>query len=1056
MNTKTGKLTREARNKIDERLKQIFTVKRLQQQSQKSMFATMKQKKLANKYHAMGLDHALRIGLGVNLVAFRPSVVPRPLHRRETRCLVDMKDLPPEIARVSGDRVARSIVRDETNNKWRMEVSWGDGRMSIHQVLDMGSIGWPSKFAIYDIDRGCLRGCWECDPAHRSHDNCLTSLQASGLQWAKLEVILTAVVLAGPFNGAAFFGSFSEAADEYFDAFSPLTCPLFDALYGKLTFQLHAGRLPVHFGTADHRMEMWERARSAWPLHFKGTKSKQGRWFQLFDRPSKQLPFWACMELVLTYMGAIEGWFGTEDPPSRSGPLAPLHLTKGVVDGAAAAASTAAAQTEAGAGSLRRTVAESNKDVEALRAGARNTMHLGLAILNRSDLRALWMLVTTATQPIVREHGRFLVMQKTMEGSKQWLIEMSQKGYESPLLEVFDFMRDDGLLVACGLKSFCDFSSPFLFGTETGCGLVSSVFGYAVELIGSQLQWLMRHSHALPGLFYALLSPKSEPAALATLRRWWDVLQNLERSMLDSVWLQQYHSDLIWPKVLWVREVLVGLSECRFERVPADLRSELEAVAMGFRSTKIVEDGFNMLRDRGRHHKSSRQGAALRFANLVSSSLMADSDRRPVKEVATSVERSPPIPDAAYRAKLNDEFSLGHQFLQDLMQGTKSEMSTLRYLQTPVAWQAAVQCNGKWDDLQRLWLSMLACVGDLLTNPTLGYRTGWLVLRSTPFGCLCARMHLQYRGTLQFYEFAPCDDDDHPLFQLHCIHDVGDWHVVSYQARCPAWLAERGFQEVSVGKCLLVPLRGDPNPLVRHAAYAAFKGLTTPHLLKLIDVFSIPYEGAKPHLEAECARLCVSHFLPDFGEEELVDALAQRNMKKKQSGGKSVLTEEAAQMVEENCGEEDKDFVQDLRAEAKLPKEVAAAAARVKAAFSKKAQAGSTPNVPAKRAANSSASSSAAPAQSAFPALEDKAYSLAEARALMPKAKGATITVHESNHAWLARYPTDEFPKSRTISFAPGDPESISSALRGVLLWAWRHHVKQGGGRPSFDLGEAI
>ena len=90
--------------------------------------------------------------------------------------------------------------------------------------------------------------------------------------------------------------------------------------------------------------------------------------------------------------------------------------------------------------------------------------------------------------------------------------------------------------------------------------------------------------------------------------------------------------------------------------------------------------------------------------------------------------------------------------------------------------------------------------------------------------------------------------------------------------------------------------------------------------------------------------------------------------------------------------------------------------------------------------------------------MEERYYSLAEARKLMPQISGAPIAIHDRNHSWECRYPVpnDIFPTTRSKVFNPEDGASQFSTMLQCLAWAWRHHKRQTGQDCPWDLGEAL
>lgn len=89
--------------------------------------------------------------------------------------------------------------------------------------------------------------------------------------------------------------------------------------------------------------------------------------------------------------------------------------------------------------------------------------------------------------------------------------------------------------------------------------------------------------------------------------------------------------------------------------------------------------------------------------------------------------------------------------------------------------------------------------------------------------------------------------------------------------------------------------------------------------------------------------------------------------------------------------------------------------------------------------------------------IELRYHTVLEARQLMPQGRNCgSITIHDGNHSWLVKYPTDTLPKSKSRVFLDGDVDSHMAAMRTCLAWAWRHHSRLTGEECPWDLGEPI
>lgn len=220
-------------------------------------------------------------------------------------------------------------------------------------------------------------------------------------------------------------------------------------------------------------------------------------------------------------------------------------------------------------------------------------------------------------------------------------------------------------------------------------------------------------------------------------------------------------------------------------------------------------------------------------------------------------------------------------------------------------------------------------------------------------------------------------------------------------------------------------------------------------------------QGRAPSLERDVASALVRWALPNLTDEEVEQAVAQRALRQR-SVFTTVVTEANVQMLSEpgNMGGGFEDE------QSALEKEVAAAKA------SKPIRAGTekrTPPPQPKGPVGSSASSSgvappppqpaevlagAAPGQ--LRVVEYKKWTVAEARLLLPKVQGCVLAVNKGV-AWEAKYPRDEPPRSRSITFDPECLQANRRALLAVLRWAWRaHREKHPAEECPWDLEGAV
>lgn len=1047
-----GKLTDKARHDIQGRMRAFFSRRQAAGGVFKKLKGTLKQRRLANRNHTMGLDHALQTGLGLSgLAAFACSAPVLALKAGETRYWVQVRDLPIEIQRCSPDRDRRSCIA--SGGQRRLEVNWSAPRPSLHINCDMGMIGWVSKAALYHSGVGALRGWWEADPAHRRHNNVLGAISRAGMSWCKLEVLLTNTLVSGPFDSAAFFGVVVEASEELF-ANMDFHCPLFQEHYRRISFEHHKGVLPVHFASEEHMQEMWAACREAWVFSKRGEKPKQGRWFKVFARAELQEPCWTMLLMVLQYIGLVEGWAVDMDD---------ARLADGALDASRAAASTqgrgvkgqgGAEERPAGQEVAQRSVAESNAQVESLRKRCHNVLHVCMTIFSRPSVRALWLMVTRLTRPTQEAHGKALVMQKTKQGCSEWCIDMALGRYCSGLAATFEVFRDEHMLVEAGLLSQCVAGEGFVFSLDIAGPMVEATFEFVLHLVGSEILWCRRYNDMPPGLFMALLSDEHKEVSLRRLEGWWQALLEFEAEVLRDPSLRKFHSELTWAHASWVREIMTGLAEASWRKVPSDLREELLQVSRTFKSSKLAEDGFNLLRDRGRHHKAQRQSIGLRYANILTSALLSDADR-PLPPVRSG-SKAPEVPAEIFKSSCNEDFSLGDAFMEALMSDSDVTVSSAKYMQASCLWSAILQMRPYFQRLSRVWMSLLARPGDyIMKRAADGIVQCGLVVASTQFGAVVLRVELRPISA-SLSEICIATQGNELIYDQFCIWDPEEWEVFQVIPKPPAWAAAHGLSGDFSRGIFFTVNSAAPSKLLIASAYRGFQSLTVAQLGDMVTTFAISYAGRRPTLEAEVASLVIRHFLPDLSQEELLEVVNQRNLKSKQAGGQSILSSETAKVAADGLGDEE--LGTSLDSEVKAA-ELAKKVLRQNLAKVPPHLVGSVRRVSRTTGAGSSADLPSSQPQPVAPPLVRRSYALSEIRALLPKVRGCTITQH-TGKAWLARYPGQPGDKlSLTVGFKKGDKDSIYDALVEVLTWVWTRHQSQpsyAGEQPPFDLGHTV
>lgn len=1006
--------------------------------------ASLKQKRLANKWAIVACDRALRLSLGCDgLATFRPKRPPRPAQPTTRRYFVAIENLPASLRSQAQGRTRRACVQDHDAAP-RLEMCWSSARPSLHQVIDQGSIGFGAKQYLYS--KGGIRGSLDIDPPHRRHNNALWSLAQANLTWAKLEMQLLQCFSAAPWGGSAHFHSLKGASQEFFSN-RQATWDLFAARYARISWQLHQGRLPPDAFSPDHMAFVWDLCQECWCFLRKGTRTRGGRWFQVFERASEHTPHFETLALVLEYIGLHEGWVElvNDEAPAPS----PL-------DGATPFVNEISRQDSRPSEDTRRTtVAASNAAAETLMRKCDNYKHMAFTIVSNQSLHSIWTCLRTLIEPTMHEHNLTIVKQKTMEGGAAWLRDMVNCGYTGYLRNTLDLLGDEDMLVAAGFLSASSMGDFALFAKEEASRVAAALWDFVLKLLGSEVLWLRQYSHA-PLFNIALLDdPQEKQATLEALQDWWETLLEAEAAVSEpeNTCLKGALQSLQWAQSVWFREVMIGLDECEFHDIPGDLRQEVRAFARAARSTKTVEDAFNCVRDKTRHSKAGICGRKRRFHTIVESSILADCGRPPSggESLAARLAAQEPLETSDFAAVLqSQDFSLGEDFLEKYMQ-TAETQGVSSWLSTSLVWSAICQTRGNWRSLSRAWVSLLAEPGDLIQKATKGMRG--IVLNSSQWGVLVMDFTAErVQGSDDIY-IQPAGSGMSIVYD--CITEEADWRCREVVASPPCSSSAASLpKELCNRILLLVPAANSSMTLLERAARLAFRRLTVPLMQQAIVEWGIPYTGRRPTLEKDLAALLVLWALPTLSPEELESILQKRKFRRS-SEFTTVVTSDNVEMLGATAlGEGFEDERKSLETEA-----IAVRDAK-KIQFEKVRKLRPPPSeVPRAAASSAAASSSSGAGRSTTQRKEipDKAITLQEARMMIPQQVHGCVLAINKEVSWEVKYPRRASPNSHSAAFDPSDEGSQRAALLRCLRWVWRVHREcHPDSECPFALGEAI
>jgi hypothetical protein len=171
--------------------------------------------------------------------------------------------------------------------------------------------------------------------------------------------------------------------------------------------------------------------------------------------------------------------------------------------------------------------------------------------------------------------------------------------------------------------------------------LASSMFEVLCLFMGKDILYLESWRSSPPGMFASLVSPNphESSAARARCKAVYEALLVAEKASLSKPGVCAFLDSLLWPRAVWVREILIALSECKWEHTPQDLKSELQSSFMRH-GTKTVEDMIGFVRKQLRANSMGQLGPLRQWHRLIDCGILTEEDQKPIH--ATTGDNSLP------------------------------------------------------------------------------------------------------------------------------------------------------------------------------------------------------------------------------------------------------------------------------------------------------------------------------------------------------------------------------------------------------------------------------
>lgn len=551
-----------------------------------------------------------------------------------------------------------------------------------------------------------------------------------------------------------------------------------------------------------------------------------------------------------------------------------------------------------------------------------------------------------------------------------------------------------------------------------------------------------------------LLIPDRRDDMLQRLRRMGEQLLEDEGAALQDSFIQNYLSNMIWPRMCIVREWFTLLEKVKFQRLPRLVGEDLECLARSFATTRCVEGVFKIMRGAARHSLNSQLGRNARRLVTKESLVLGDCGRRGLGdlEVYSVVQtgRSIKVLQCDFASE-GHTLTIGNECYDQLAgAATWPTPSTLTLLAAPLLTWSWCAPERKWGDLKRPWASLLVSLGFIIKHTERS--ECWLSLHASPQGVLCIRILQRKVGGVRFMQFAQSSDLP-DLFGLVAVLDRGldKWKAVKVNL-LPLGEVQRQTPHESfsheVPQTCLMEMDGTPVRLHILAAQGTFEHMTSPFLWKLVRHFELEVsERTVPAL----LKALLNHCLPDMAEDEVQHIIERRTGMAKRDASPSeevsaLLQEGAAACAEDVLDREEHEELQttDARILKNItpkggPKSSALAASASASSGDASVSASSSAAGPAVRAADGSEPAGHAPA----PADQRKARfsgSRTPSEALVYAPLGARMRRGNARfYRWITTL--EELlvpPRSSALVYGRScDPVAMHRSLLHCYRWAW-------------------
>ena len=417
----------------------------------------------ANVYYGLALDKAMQAGIGLQTSMFLPHAVLAPLQPGERRFkdVVECEGAEPQ-TRSCIENTSSGAVRVEYPAIIKNGIEW---EPTLYTAIDRCSVGKPlAEFLTYGLHMRYLN---QCDVWHILEGFIKKTYPRVGKYFKKQEALVAYRCFKGPYNSQSFWGQLRGSgiyffahfgpANEYYDVCFPIIC--------------QDRGVSMENRTAPGFKEwMWSTFPTCKFLTALNFIPAAGRWGEFEEKHQLSREDRGVILMILLKVGVDKGWWPSIDkspmkhllndlvPDELLASLAPIDPDLGASD----AAPIVAAASSSSAPHKKMSVADANREVDAIRQTKANTLDFTTwYYAQREELEELDAQVEVIS-PLREFMREWMTIHRTLRGSREFFLGLSDGLLDKVVVDTWSKLATPSVLQKLGLSSLCPLKVPIL------------------------------------------------------------------------------------------------------------------------------------------------------------------------------------------------------------------------------------------------------------------------------------------------------------------------------------------------------------------------------------------------------------------------------------------------------------------------------------------------------------------------------------------------------------------------------------------------------------------